>query len=54
VISARLDYLPAKDSAAVLADKRKVYVSRYALGRDYYRCCATGCNPRRAHRCRSW
>ena len=38
VISARLDYLPrAKDSAAVLADKRKAYVSRYALGRDYHK-----------------
>jgi epoxyqueuosine reductase len=38
VISARLDYLPrAQDSAAVLADKRKAYVSRYALGRDYHK-----------------
>lgn len=39
VISARLDYLPprAHDAAAVLADARKAYVSRYALGRDYHR-----------------
>ena len=39
VISARLDYLPdrARDSAAVLGDSRKAYVSRYALGRDYHR-----------------
>ena len=39
VISARLDYLPprARDSSAVLADSRKAYVSRYALGRDYHR-----------------
>jgi epoxyqueuosine reductase len=39
VISARLDYLPssARDSAAVLADGRKAYISRYALGRDYHK-----------------
>jgi epoxyqueuosine reductase len=38
VISARLDYLPrAKESATVLADTRKAYVSRYALGRDYHK-----------------
>jgi epoxyqueuosine reductase len=39
VISARLDYLPsrARDSEAVLADGRKAYVSRYALGRDYHK-----------------
>ncbi len=39
VISARLDYLPARarDPAAVLSDSRKAYVSRYALGRDYHR-----------------
>jgi epoxyqueuosine reductase len=38
VISARLDYLPlARESALVLADARKAYVSRYALGRDYHK-----------------
>jgi epoxyqueuosine reductase len=39
VISARLDYLRphALDSASVLADSRKAYVSRYALGRDYHK-----------------
>ena len=38
VISARLDYLPdARDPVSVLADSRKAYVSRYALGRDYHR-----------------
>jgi epoxyqueuosine reductase len=38
VITARLDYLPrAKESVAVLADTRKAYVSRYALGRDYHK-----------------
>jgi len=39
VITARLDYLPthALDSASVLADSRKAYVSRYALGRDYHK-----------------
>ncbi len=39
VISARLDYLPsrARDSEAVLADGRKAYISRYALGRDYHK-----------------
>jgi epoxyqueuosine reductase len=39
VISARLDYLPrrSRDPAAILADSRKAYVSRYALGRDYHR-----------------
>ena len=39
VISARLDYQPpgACDAAAVLADSRQAYISRYALGRDYHR-----------------
>ncbi len=39
VISARMDYLPprAADAAAVLADGRLGYVSRYALGRDYHK-----------------
>lgn len=38
VISARMDYLPpASDSEAVLADSRKAYISRYALGRDYHK-----------------
>jgi epoxyqueuosine reductase len=39
VITARLDYLPrrAQDPNAVLADSRKAYISRYALGRDYHK-----------------
>ncbi len=39
VISARLDYLPpdARAGESVLADTRKAYVSRYALGRDYHK-----------------
>jgi epoxyqueuosine reductase len=38
VITARLDYLPAAaDAEAVLADRAKAYVSRYALGRDYHK-----------------
>jgi len=39
VISARLDYLPprAEPAAAVLADPRRAYISRYALGRDYHK-----------------
>ena len=39
VISARLDYLPprAASAEAVLADSRRAYVSRYALGRDYHK-----------------
>jgi epoxyqueuosine reductase len=39
VITARLDYLPrrAQDPGAVLADSRKAYISRYALGRDYHK-----------------
>jgi len=39
VISARLDYLPrrARDPGSTLADTRKAYISRYALGRDYHK-----------------
>ncbi len=39
VVSARLDYLPADaaDPHTVLADPRRAYVARYALGRDYHR-----------------
>jgi len=39
VISARLDYQPpgVRDAATVLADSRRAYISRYALGRDYHR-----------------
>jgi epoxyqueuosine reductase len=39
VITARLDYLPrrAQDPDTVLADSRKAYISRYALGRDYHK-----------------
>jgi epoxyqueuosine reductase len=39
VITARLDYLPrgARHAGATLADTRKAYISRYALGRDYHK-----------------
>jgi len=39
VISARMDYWPAKahDALSALADPRKAYVARYALGRDYHK-----------------
>lgn len=39
VISARLDYLPpnAADSEAVMNDRSKAFISRYALGRDYHK-----------------
>jgi epoxyqueuosine reductase len=38
VIVARMDYLPdGRDPREVLADPRKAYISRYALGRDYHR-----------------
>ena len=39
VISARLDYLPPHAAApeAMLADSRRAYVARYALGRDYHK-----------------
>jgi epoxyqueuosine reductase len=39
VITARLDYLPRNAHApeVVLADSRKAYISRYALGRDYHK-----------------
>ena len=37
-ISVRMDYWPAAaDAAANLADDRRAYVSRYALGRDYHK-----------------
>jgi epoxyqueuosine reductase len=39
VISARLDYLPAKakDSWQILENGGKAFISRYALGRDYHK-----------------
>lgn len=38
VISVRMDYLfPGDNAEAVLADQRKGFVSRYALGGDYHR-----------------
>ena len=38
VISARMNYWPeAADAAENLADGRRAYVSRYALGRDYHK-----------------
>jgi epoxyqueuosine reductase len=39
VISARMNYWPggARAPDAVLADSRKAYVARYALGRDYHK-----------------
>ncbi len=39
VISARLDYLPEPQAAAIrqLADPSLAYVSRYAVGRDYHK-----------------
>ena len=39
VISARMNYWPrdAHEPNAVLADSRKAYVARYALGRDYHK-----------------
>jgi epoxyqueuosine reductase len=38
VISVRLPYRPvAADAEAVLADGRRAYISRYALGRDYHK-----------------
>ncbi|HJW25186.1 MAG TPA: tRNA epoxyqueuosine(34) reductase QueG [Rhodocyclaceae bacterium] len=38
VVSATIDYLPAAaDAASTLADGRRAYVSRYALGRDYHK-----------------
>jgi epoxyqueuosine reductase len=39
VIAVRMDYLPsdAAAPAAVLADSRRAYISRYALGRDYHK-----------------
>ena len=39
VISARMDYWPrgSRDARSVLADSRRGYIARYALGRDYHR-----------------
>jgi epoxyqueuosine reductase len=38
VITARMNYLPrAAESHSVMADGRKAFVSRYALGRDYHK-----------------
>ena len=39
VISVRLDYLPptAVDSEAILKNREKAFISRYALGRDYHK-----------------
>jgi len=38
VITARMDYLPeSEDAEAVLGDRTKAYVARYALGRDYHK-----------------
>lgn len=38
VISVRMDYLPAEvESAKVLGQPQRAYVSRYALGRDYHK-----------------
>ncbi|MEM7282426.1 MAG: tRNA epoxyqueuosine(34) reductase QueG [Pseudomonadota bacterium] len=39
VISARMDYFPpnSTDAESVLNDRRKAYVARYALGRDYHK-----------------
>ncbi len=38
VISVRMDYLPAEvESAKVLGQPNRAYVSRYALGRDYHK-----------------
>jgi epoxyqueuosine reductase len=39
IITARLNYWPAtaEPADAVLADSRRAYVARYALGRDYHR-----------------
>jgi epoxyqueuosine reductase len=39
VISARMDYWPrgSRDARSVLADSRRGYVARYALGRDYHK-----------------
>lgn len=38
VISVRMDYLPPLDDPEkILADARRAYISRYALGRDYHK-----------------
>ena len=44
VISVRMDYLPDEpDPAALLQQPATAFISRYALGRDYHRCCARAC-----------
>ncbi|WP_410283403.1 QueG-associated DUF1730 domain-containing protein, partial [Halomonas sp.] len=38
MISVRLDYLPAEvETAKVLGQPERAYVSRYATGRDYHK-----------------
>jgi epoxyqueuosine reductase len=37
VITVRMDYLADENMVAVLKDKNKAYISRYALGRDYHK-----------------
>ncbi|MBI4194702.1 MAG: tRNA epoxyqueuosine(34) reductase QueG [Betaproteobacteria bacterium] len=38
VIAARMNYLPqARDSRAVVDDRHKAFIARYALGRDYHK-----------------
>ena len=39
IISVRMDYLPSTDEDmwAVISDKDRAYISRYALGRDYHK-----------------
>ncbi len=38
IISVRMDYLPPDtQTISVLRDRRKAYISRYALGRDYHK-----------------
>ena len=38
IISVRLDYMPLEENTlAVLKDKNRAYISRYALGRDYHK-----------------
>lgn len=38
IISVRMDYLPADPRIhAILADDRRAYIARYALGRDYHK-----------------
>lgn len=38
IIAVRMDYLPPADDAwRILRDRRRAYISRYALGRDYHK-----------------